>query len=262
MPHYDPAPHREARGNERWILLGSFVLGLVALVAIVLENYEPVRLAPVFMLLAWFPLIALHELGHAAMARAVGWEVDAIVVGFGGVAFELELFGVPCALKMYPIGGYMRPAPLDTRRIRLKSALVYLAGPLAEVLLVLLLTLVVGVDAMLARTDAIGVIAAQAISVAALFSVLSNLVPRPIDTEHGPSYTDGLGALRALWRPQRELDEQVRHVWIDRLAEQAERDDPDGTVVMAERAKAALPHDPHLRSAIRMALRRVGRAES
>lgn len=259
MPHYDPAPHREARGNERWVLLGAFALLLVALVAIVLEDYEPARLAPVFMMLAWFPLIALHELGHAAMARLVGWEVDVIVVGFGGVAFTFELFGVPCAIKMYPLGGFVSPAALDLRGVRLKSALVYLAGPLAELLLVLLLALVVGFDAMLTRTDAVGVIAAQSVSVAALISVVTNLAPRVIDTERGSSYTDGLGALRALWRPRRELEDMVRAAWMERLAEQAERDDPDGTVAMAERARAALPNDARLRSAIRVALRRVGR---
>ncbi len=255
MPHYDPAPHREARGNERWMLLGAFFLGLGALVAIVLEDYEPAKLAPVFMLLAWFPLIALHELGHAAMARLVGWEVDAIVVGFGGVAFAFELFGVPMAIKMYPLGGFVRPAPLDTRSLRLKSALVYLAGPLAELSLVLLLTLALGFDTMTTRTEAVGVIAAQGVAVAALLSVVTNLVPRRIDTERGVSMTDGLGAIFSFLRPRAELEVQVRDALADRLAHHADLREVGRTVAMAERACAALPQDAHLRSAVVRALR-------
>lgn len=255
MPHYDPAPYREARGNERWMLVGAFLLALGALVAIVLEDYEPVKLAPVFMLIAWFPLIALHELGHAVAAKLAGWEVDAIVVGFGGIAFAFELFGVPCAIKMYPLGGFVRPAPLDLSKIRVKSALVYLAGPGVELVLVLGLLAALGWDTMTTRTEAVGVIAAQAVAVAALIDVVTNLVPRGIDTEHGASFTDGMGFLRSWLRPRTELEAWVRACLLERLEDARAAHDLERAAALSERAYRAMPSDAHLRSAIRRVLR-------
>lgn len=262
MVGFDPAPHREARGNERWMLVGAFVLALGLFVAIVLEDYEPVKLAPVFMLLAWFPLIAWHEAGHAIATRLVGWEVDAIVVGFGGVAFAFDVFGVACAIKMYPLGGFVRPAPLDTRALRLKHAFVYSAGPLAEALIVIVTGAIVGFDALLTRTDSIPMIAAQAVCAAAAFSVVTNLVPRAIDTERGASATDGMGILRSLFGPIAPLEGQVRERLIERIEDAAERRDAALARRWCERADASFPNDARVRSVTRRALEAATRTDA
>lgn len=246
MIGHDPAPHREPEGNERWMLLGAFVLALVALVAIVLEDYEPVKLAPVFLLLAWFPLIALHELGHALVAKALGWDVLEIVIGFGRPAFRLSLFGIPCTVKMYPLGGYVRPAPTRLEGVRVKSALVYLAGPGAELLSVGALVLIFGVDRLTARTDAVPIIACQAVAVAALLGALFNLVPRAITTERGEGLTDGMGVLSSFTRPASSFAAQVRELHEHRITECAYANDVDNSLRACEAAHAALPGDPHL----------------
>ena len=50
----------------------------------------------------------------------------------------------------------------------MKSALVYFAGPGVELLVVWLLVAIVGYDRLLERDDALGLIAAQSVAVAAL----------------------------------------------------------------------------------------------
>lgn len=255
----DPAPHREPEGNERWMLLGAFFLAVVALAAIILEDYQPAKLAPLFVILAWFPLIALHEAGHALAAWLLGWKVEEVVVGFGRPALVFSIRGVPVTVKMYPLAGYVRPHPQDLRAVRLKSALVYLAGPGVELGLVLALTLAVGLDRMLARTDDVAVLAAQAVCVAALFGALGNLVPRVADTERGASFTDGLGVIMSLVRPRLDFARQVRAFHEERIERAAELGDVAAAVEACEAAHRALPGDPHLRSGMRLALSRLAR---
>lgn len=66
-------------------MLGAFLVALDLLIAIVVEDYQPAELVPVFVLVAWLPLIALHEAGRALAARVVGGHVGEIVVGPGAL---------------------------------------------------------------------------------------------------------------------------------------------------------------------------------
>ncbi len=237
------------------MLLGAFLVALGSLIGIVAEDYEPARLAPVFMLLSWFPLIALHELGHAAAARLVGWRVHRIVVGFGKAAARFELFGVPLTLKLYPLGGYVSPAPVSMRGVRLKSAFIYAAGPGAELALVGLLVLALGPEAMLERTEDIPQIAVQSVAITALLSVVMNLAPRRIQTEHGPSATDGWGIIGSFVRPKREYLVQVRSTHEARILEAT---DAEATLRAAEDAYRHMGDDAHVRSVMVAALEARG----
>jgi membrane-associated protease RseP (regulator of RpoE activity) len=44
----------------------------------------------IFLML--FPIIFLHELGHAFVGRILGFKVFSIVMGYGKNLFEFELF--------------------------------------------------------------------------------------------------------------------------------------------------------------------------
>lgn len=255
---HDPAPYRDPKGNERWLVLGAAVIALGALVATVLEDYEPVKLAPLFMALAWFPLIALHEAGHAIAARACGWHVEEIVVGLGKPIARFTISGVPLTLKTYPLAGYVRPVPRDLASVRQKSALIYAAGPLIELALVAIAFGVLG-DRLVTRTDDIAIIGVQAICISALIGAISNLVPRPVQTERGTSWTDGLGVIMSFVRSSDHHARQLLDYHERRLDDLAELGDVDRLVEACREAHRALPNEPHLKSAIRLAIAKLRR---
>ena len=82
MQVHDPAPRRpltraEVRAALSFALLFMGLLGLE-----LVTGASPTKLSMVFVLLAWLPMLVVHELGHALAARAVGWDVLEIVIGY------------------------------------------------------------------------------------------------------------------------------------------------------------------------------------
>src|SRR5271170_3124941 len=108
-------------------------------------------------------LITFHELGHYLIARLVGVKVVRFSIGFGRVIWSRRVGrdGTEWALSVLPLGGYVKMAeeregevsPADlprafNRQSDGKGAAIVVAGPLANLLLAVLLfaaTYVVGV---------------------------------------------------------------------------------------------------------------------
>src|SRR4051794_25586925 len=111
--------------RNTYVFLLTLILALFA--AEIIHDYQPVKLAILFFLAAWPPLLVLHESGHALMAVLLGWRVRGMVIGFGRVVGTVHVRGVPIQFRMYPLSGFALPAPCDLRSPRLKLALIYLA---------------------------------------------------------------------------------------------------------------------------------------
>ncbi|MEM7144578.1 MAG: site-2 protease family protein [Verrucomicrobiota bacterium] len=205
-PRDDPDPPPLTRAQRDVYLF--FLLTFFALVTIgVVDDFTPGKLAAPFFILSWAILLVIHELGHALMARALGWRVDLISLGFGKVRHTLRWWNMPVEIRTVPVSGFVIPRPLNLTLPKLKNCLIYAAGPGIEILLVLILLVALGKDTMLTRTDSIPVIAAQAFSVAALTGAILNLVPLshkhsddPADTSPG-NPSDGLGMILAWFLP-------------------------------------------------------------
>ena len=130
-----PAGRRPLTTGERTgIVAGCLVFGAFMLAAL-LEDFQPEKYSVVFFVIFWAPMLALHEFGHALMARALGWRVREIVIGFGPELWRTRIGETDLVLKLAPLEGYVLPAPTSRRRARLKTALIYAAGPGAEFLL-------------------------------------------------------------------------------------------------------------------------------
>lgn len=208
-----PEPKPLSRG-ERWFY-ALFVLAVFGLLlAEMLRDYRPVKLSMLFISLCWFPLLVIHEGGHALMARALGWRVLRVVIGMGRPLARFDVGQTAVELRVIPVEGFTLPVPRNLHRPRLKSVLIYLAGPLAELLSLALLALAVGPAALLRRSESVGMIAAQSFAVAVLIGVVINLIPHTAETTHGRAANDGLGALASLAAPrerfERLLDEEGR----------------------------------------------------
>jgi regulator of sigma E protease len=109
----------------------------------------------IYFLLAFFPVVLFHEAGHMWVARALGIGVDTYSVGFGKRLFGLQRGNTDYRLSLVPLGGYVRLAgdniqdPLQSEPHHLLShprshrLLVYLAGPVANLVLALIIFSVV-----------------------------------------------------------------------------------------------------------------------
>lgn len=222
----EPTPTRKrlSAADRRACIL--FVLLLSGLfVADLVHNYEPVKLTALFIFLFWMPLMVVHEAGHAVMAAVLNWRVLGVVLGAGPILGRWTVGGVPVQVRLIPFEGFVLPVPRDLRQPRLRSALIYFAGPATELLVVALLTVLVGFDRILSRSEDIGVLAAQSLAIAGLVSVFINLVPHGVPHPSGnPSLpwaaNDGLGILRSFWLPDSHFVELIGQSPDDVLQDQ------------------------------------------
>jgi hypothetical protein len=214
-PH-EPEPPSTA---DRWsaLIFLLVILGLFA--AEVFTNYSPIKLSALFLIGWWVPLLVLHEAGHALVAAALGWRVRQVVIGMGRVMASFRVGGVPVEIRLFPVQGFVIPAPRNLRSPHLKSALIYFAGPGAELLVLACVAMALGVDTLLTRTEHVGILAAQALAVAVLVSAFFNLVPhfaqspaasfRRTGTSDDLIPNDGMGIILSFIRPTEHYAQQL-----------------------------------------------------
>ena len=196
---FDPAPRLPLSSGERRAIMGASVFFLGLLAVELLREPTAAKLGLMFLVLAWGPLLVVHELGHAIAARLVGWRVSEIVIGFGRELTSFQLGSTLVRVKAAPVEGYVLPSPTRLRSPRLESAFIYSAGPGAELVVLLGLSGDVLADGRLfTRTDEIGLLALQGAAAAIGLGVFFNLLPLPF----GGGVTDGLGILVSLVRPR------------------------------------------------------------
>jgi membrane-associated protease RseP (regulator of RpoE activity) len=200
---YDPSCRRgPLNRQELWtcIILVLVLLGLFA--AEIYHNFEPVKLAALLVVLFWVPLLAVHEAGHALVAALTGWHVGQVVIGMGRTAGQFKIGSAVVEVRLLPLEGFVRCVPTDLRFPRLKSALIYFAGPGIELLLAGVILALVGPAAMLSRSNDYGIIAWQSLAVASAAQGILNLIPTAIQTPDGPVANDGLGIIRSFLWPE------------------------------------------------------------
>ena len=204
---FDPSPPRSPDSrNERIIVAALGLLFAMAIVAEVASSYEPAKLSILFMALFWIPLAALHEMGHAVVARALGWRVRSLVVGFGKPLIRFDFRGVPVEIRALPIEGFVRCAPTSLDSVRARSAAIYFAGPGIELLLACMILYGAGVETLLNPSLDIGVIALQSLALAGVLGAVLNLIPHSTVTLDGEILNDGLGIIWSLTADRREFE--------------------------------------------------------
>ena len=190
MDILDPSPRLPMTDGER---LAMTVCGAVFLALFVIgfaQDWTPRKWGLLFMIVAWVPLLVIHELGHAFAAWSVGWRVSEIVIGYGR-EWKIFYWGeTRVRLKVVPIEGYVLPSPGDLNGPRRKNAWVYFGGPGAEIVVVLILWWISG-GQLFEPSDEIRMIALQGVAASAGLGLFYTLIPLPL----GGNVTDGLGML-------------------------------------------------------------------
>lgn len=134
-------------------------------------------------------MLVVHESGHALVAKMLGWRVREIVIGFGRDLWQFHVGETRVKIKLAPVEGYVLPAPMDAGHVRLKSMLVYAAGPGAELLVFAVMLVVFGWDTVFNDSNEVSLIALQSLAIVILYGAGFNLLP--FRTEGAVS--DGLG---------------------------------------------------------------------
>jgi len=187
----------------------TFVVFVVAVLGLfcleVFRDYEPAKLTALFCVAMWFPLIALHEVGHAVVAHLFGFRVARVSVGFGKTLWQFDIGDTVVDIKAIPVEGFVRFSPGPRPASRIQNALVYFAGPGAELLIAALVVLLVGPDVVLSGTDHLGVLFAQSVCLVAVLGATLNLIPHHARADldarsrgERPVPNDGLGIILSL----------------------------------------------------------------
>lgn len=237
----DPAPRLPLQTGERWLVVALGLGFMLLLGADLATGFAAQKLSVLFMLLFWGPLLVLHEAGHALAARAVGWQVSEIVIGFGRELLRLRIGPTRVRIRAMPIEGYVVPSPTAPRRARAKQAWIYAAGPLTG------LAVFAVCGAMLdwrwpAPGDSLGRVALASLGVTAAISVLCTLTPY----RSGGSPSDGLGVITSWLASDESIRERLCYPFLSEgrrllLREQAER-----ALATASAGLEQYPDDPKL----------------
>ncbi|GEM_PF-4519184 len=129
------ALRRARRGLIGWLLLAA-----VALPTAIVGGPQDGAWGFVTALLAWPFIVATvvpHELGHALAALALRFQVASIGFGTGRAIRTWFVRGTAITLGQIPLGGATQIGTVHLQGLRLRLILVYLAGPAANVLCIL-----------------------------------------------------------------------------------------------------------------------------
>ena len=169
----------------------------------VFTDYQPGKAVVVFFFLAWLPLLALHELAHAWVARLFGWHVSEVVVGTGKVMRYFRVGELTVELRLIPVEGFAMIGPPSGRGGGWKHALIYFAGPGAELLVFFALLALFGWTQLTTLGNDLGLTVVQGLAAAALAGAVLNLIPHAARSGESWVANDGLGILQSLFRSDR-----------------------------------------------------------
>lgn len=153
-------------------------------------------------------LIIPHEIGHAVAGQLLGMRLFRIIVGFGKTLFTVKIFGWLWEFKAIPLIGMTIIANKSRHRYRLKQFIVILSGPLANVLVMIILLKTFSVD--FAYNDFVSKLTLILnFFIANTIVLFGNLWPKNIQTIYGNLPSDGLSLFTTINLSQSKIDERL-----------------------------------------------------
>jgi len=216
----------------------------------IFDDFTHGRLSVLFILLFWVPLLVLHEAGHAIVARLLGWQVREIVIGFGRELWRWKIGDTRVVVKLAPVEGYVLPAPHSAQRMRLKSMLIYAAGPGAELLLLAGMLFVLGTDYVFGTSGDVTQIAAKSLAIAILLGAGFNLLP----FSTGGGVSDGLGILSSPFMSDATIQMRLIAVELRDISRLLDAGEADRGLAAVKRLLERYPDNPALQDLYARAL--------
>jgi membrane-associated protease RseP (regulator of RpoE activity) len=220
--------HRDPSTTSERVIYALFLLVILGLFAAdVFTDFQPVKLSALLVVLFWIPLLALHEAGHAVVAKMLGWRVHQLVVGMGKPVAHFWAGEVSVEVRMLPVEGFVTTAPRNLHNPRIKSALIYFAGPGVELLLALVILLLLGPERLFSRSENYVLITWQSLALASTAGAVLNLIPHSVKNEEGRWIAnDGLGIIQSFLVPIDHFAEMIDPRESEGVGEW-QPDDPD-----------------------------------
>jgi tetratricopeptide (TPR) repeat protein len=156
-----------------------------------------VNLAIAYFLL--FPIIFVHELGHAFTAKALDFKVFYIKMGYGKRLAKFRLFDIPIELNRYPMMGITVAFPKTKEFFKTRIWFYILGGPITHVIQILMCWLFLGNDSFLNQIYPIAFVTSISPLTALIYSntylFLISIIPMKINSSIGSLKNDGLNLL-------------------------------------------------------------------
>lgn len=165
------------------------------------SNFQPAKLSAVFVVLFWVPLLVLHECGHALMAALLGCHVGQVVIGMGQLVRTFRVGPAVVEWRLFPLEGFVKSVPTNLKSPQLKSALIYAAGPAADLLIAAAVLWALGPEILFAPSQDYAIVTLQSLALAATVQGVLNLIPHYIERPNGMIPNDGLGIIRSFLLP-------------------------------------------------------------
>jgi hypothetical protein len=161
----------------------------------------------VFVNLFMFQVIAVpstivHEFAHATVGKMLGLNVLRIWIGRGKTLWRCGVFGFDTEFKIIPAGGFTFLTHGFRERLRLRYFLTVFAGPVSNVIILLLASrFVVWKEFDLESSIQIGPI----VFLCQAYILVENLLPYRIQSSMGTFCTDGLSLFQLLFSKSPEM---------------------------------------------------------
>jgi len=208
--------------------------------------------------------VVLHELGHVAVARAVGLHVPQVVVGIGRRWRKWSWGKTTVTLNAFPMGGATLVASDREGGVRWRCWLTVFAGPVVTAVLAGIAfwwpePLTVG--ALFAPVGALS----EHLAVRELFGfanawlLIFNVLPLPLARGTTVAPNDGTQLLTLPFAPATYLRELTIAGVLAEAMERWERDDHPGARQVIEEALRRVPESVAARNALGIALQNEGR---
>lgn len=197
-------------------------------------------------LLSLFPLVIIHESGHAFVAKVFGFRIFSVTVGYGKRLFEIKPFGITMRFNLYPLSGQTVAIPHNDKGFRLKYWLYIFGGPATHLAFILILGPIFITKASVANFLSRPLLL-EPFLLANLFLLVMNLIPSPAKGIGPGVYTDGHQLLHIPFFKSADfsriigLGRQVEAIELMRVEKYAE------AIVILEELIAERPDDAALK---------------
>ena len=236
--------------DEKFAILVNCFWGLVGLVLVFVSPQQPLGwwLVNLFAFYVASVLVILpHELGHGFAARALGFRVFSLRIGVGRTMWSGKLFGFDVFVNSLPVGGLTFVSPRVLDQFRRRRFAIIAAGPLANVLIALLICLIVPWRKLWLWTELSRQFEPITIfHYANLWLLAHNLWPHKISRALGGIASDGKQLLTIPFLKEEAIRNQHAAYFLNESSERYNAGDIDGTEQWVKQGLALYPHDRNL----------------